>query len=77
MNRQRGFLLAESMTALLLAILGVSIFCLIFGQGLQVKEQMEKKTDKALAQHILRQTNLPRVQIHDHIYRREGNHEEK
>lgn len=70
MNRVKAFILAESMTALMITILGVSTFSLVFSQEIKIDQQMEKRTDRAVAQHILRKTHLAQVEIHDCLYRK-------
>lgn len=64
----RGFLLLESMVALTIAVLGVSIFSLCLGQGKVIEQKMEGKVDQELAAHIMRQSGVKKVVIHDHSY---------
>lgn len=73
----RGFLLWESMIALLISVLGVSAFFLCFSQNKLVERQMENRVDRELAYHIMRRNDLNKVVIHDHLYLAEDNHEKR
>lgn len=73
MNKAKGFLLLESMTALVIAILGLSLFTLLICENKKVEKEMARKTDYELAQHIMRKNKLNEVVIHDHKYSKKEN----
>lgn len=70
MNKVKGFLLLESLTALVIAIIGLSLFTLLICENKKVEKEMERKTDYEMAQHIMRKTDLKEVIIHDQLYER-------
>lgn len=71
MSKAKGFLMLESMTALIIAILGLSLFTLLICENKKVEKEMERKTDYELAQHMMRKNKLDEVIIHDHEYSKE------
>lgn len=68
MTKTKGFLLLESMIALTITVLGVSIFTLCLAQSKAVEKNMEHKVDQELAARIMRQSGIKRVILHDHSY---------
>lgn len=68
MKHTKAFIMIESLVALCLAFLGVSIFSLVVLSGYQEEKRMEQQTDQALARHIMRKNNVKQVKIHDRIY---------
>lgn len=63
-----GFLLAESMVALIVTTLGVMIMALIVGESRTLEHSSEAKTDRAYAWHVMNQNKVKQVLIHDHVY---------
>lgn len=76
-TKTKGFLLLESMIALAITVLGVSIFSLCLGQSKVIEQKMEDKVDRELATHIMRRNGIKKVVIHDHSYLSEVENGEK
>ncbi|MDF7672200.1 hypothetical protein PT281_02720 [Lactobacillus sp. ESL0701] len=70
--RLKGFLLAESMVALVLAIMGISVIALIVGASRANERQIELKTDRAYAWHVLKEEDLSKITVHDRVYQPAG-----
>lgn len=70
--RLKGFLLAESMVALVLAIMGVSMIALIVGASRVTERQIELKTDRTYAWHALKENDLSKIMVHNRIYQPAG-----
>lgn len=68
MKQVKGFVLAECMLSLVITILGLSIFALVLNENHKLAVRKEKETDIALANHIMRETKIKRIVIHDRIY---------
>lgn len=64
-KKTKGFLLLESMTALFVSILGLSLFVLTIAESQKTVKRMEKRTDYELAQHMMRENHLAKIIIHD------------
>lgn len=71
-RKQTGFLVAESMTALALAVIGVTLIALIVGQSRLEERNVELKTDQAFAWHIMKKSSLQQIKVHDRIYKAVG-----
>lgn len=71
-NRFNGFLIAESMTALLIAFLGVTALALVVGESRAFESRIERKTDRAYAWNILKANDIKEITVHDHVYRAAG-----
>lgn len=71
-KKQTGFLIAESMTALMLAVSGVTVMALVVGESRVVEENVELKTDRAYAWHVMKKCNLQQIKVHDHVYKAVG-----
>ncbi|WEV43025.1 hypothetical protein OZX56_05620 [Lactobacillus sp. ESL0684] len=69
----KGFLLAESMIALIIAILGVTSIALIVGQSRATERKLELKTDRVYAWHVLKKASLTKIEVHDCVYELAGN----
>lgn len=74
MGKTKGFLIAESMTGLLVAVIGISIFALIVAQNQKIERAMEAKTDRAYAWHVMREQKLDSVKVHSHVYKLKGSY---
>lgn len=58
----------ESMVGIAIAFLGMMIFSLVFIDSQKNEQRIEKKTDQALAERIMRENKIDQIMIHDHIY---------
>ena len=58
----------ESMVGITIAFLGMMIFSLVFIDSQKNEQRIEKKTDQALAERIMRENKLDQIMIHDHVY---------
>lgn len=67
--KSKGFLMLESIIAISIAFIGVSIFSVIFIDGHHLEQRIEQETDQALAQHLIGRFELSEITIHDHVYR--------
>ncbi|RHW49132.1 hypothetical protein [Lactobacillus bombicola] len=72
LNKLKGFLMAEGIIALAIAIAGVSLMALVIGEGRSIEQRMELKTDRAYAWHILKKLDLKEVKVHDRVYELRG-----
>ncbi|WP_147441035.1 MULTISPECIES: hypothetical protein [unclassified Lactobacillus] len=72
MRRLKGFLLAESMVALILAIMGVSSMALIVSDTRTTERKIELKTDRIYAWRVLKKNNLKSIMVHDQLYELRG-----
>ncbi|WEV37672.1 hypothetical protein [Lactobacillus sp. ESL0677] len=66
--RLKGFLLAESVVALVLAVMGVTLIALIVSSSMVNEHQIELKTDRTYAWHVLKESNLDKITVHDRVY---------
>lgn len=73
--KTKGFMMLESMVALTVAFLGMTIFSVVFLDSQKNEQRIEEKTDRALAERIMRDNNLKQVMIHDQVYRVENDEE--
>ena len=73
--KTKGFMMLESMVALTVAFLGMMIFSVVFLDSQRNEQRIEEKTDRALAERIMRDNNLKQVMIHDQVYRFENDEE--
>lgn len=73
MKTSKGFLLLEAILAILIASIAVTTFSTIIKATHENSFQMERKTDQALARHIMKTNNLKKITIHDHEYQDEKN----
>lgn len=71
MIKVKAFLMAEGMTALLVSLLSLSLFFLVVGEGKKVEVNLEQKTDRAYAKHVIQEQHLEKVEVHDHIYQKQ------
>lgn len=69
-NKLKGFLLAESCIALMIAALCLTMINICVGQSQKVEKQLEKKSDQAYAEKMIKDHNLEQIMVHDHIYRK-------
>lgn len=72
MKRVKGFLMAESVIALMIATIAVSCLYLIVSEGQKNGKEIELKTDRVYAYHVLNESNLDQVVVHDRIYEKAG-----
>lgn len=66
--KQKGFLIAESMIGLTIAIIGVMIMTLTLSSFKKVERNLELKTDRTYAWHVMRKNSLKEVTVHDRVY---------
>ncbi|MDN6029163.1 MAG: hypothetical protein ACTIAG_00950 [Lactobacillus sp.] len=64
-----GFILAESMVGLTIAVISVSLLATVIIPGRQFEQQQELRSDRADAWHLLQHRTLKQVMIHDRSYR--------
>lgn len=69
MSRQKGFLAAESLIGLTIAILGVMIMALVLSGARQTEKTIEQKVDRTYAWHAMTKNNLQEIEVHSRIYR--------
>ncbi|WLT01083.1 hypothetical protein RAM07_03830 [Lactobacillus helsingborgensis] len=67
-KKVKGFFIAESMVALMIALMGVTTLALIVGESRQIEQNIEHKTDFTYAWHVMRKNNLKKIVVHDHVY---------
>lgn len=67
--------MAESMTALVITFLGITVMALIFGQSRALEQKMELKVDRVYAWHVMNRCKLTKILVHDHLYQLTGNKE--
>ncbi|TSO26087.1 hypothetical protein [Lactobacillus sp. LL6] len=73
MSKQKGFLIAESLIGLTIAILGVIVMAITLSGMHKTERVLELKTDRAYAWHVMKENNLKEVMVHDRIYKMTGN----
>ncbi|GAA3636665.1 hypothetical protein GCM10022297_14060 [Lactobacillus hamsteri] len=66
--KSKGFILLESIIAMFISFLGVTILTLVVVEGKKMEKNMEIHTDRAVAMHMMNENNLNSVKIHDRIY---------
>lgn len=66
--KNKGFLMLESLVALVIAICGVMIFSMIVIDGRQTEQRIEQKTDQSLAKRMMKTNKISKVKVHDRIY---------
>lgn len=69
MSKQKGFLVAESLIGLTIAIFGVMIMALTLGGMHKTEQTLELKTDRAYAWHVMKENSLKEIMVHDRIYK--------
>lgn len=67
----KGFLMAESIIALAIALFAVSCLYLTVSENKKNERQMELKVDRAYAQHVLRKSGCQQIMVHDKIYEKD------
>lgn len=72
MRKTKGFLMAESLVALIIATVAVSCLYLTVAESQKNGREIELKTDRAYAYHVLKESNLDQVTVHDRIYEKVG-----
>lgn len=72
MIKVKGFLVIESFIAIIIAMIAVSCFYITVAENQKNGREMELKTDRAYAYHILTKTDLEQVTVHDRIYQKAG-----
>lgn len=70
--RIKGFLMMESFMAIMIATIAVSCLYLTVAENQKNGREIELKTDRAYAYHVLTESNLDQVMVHDRIYEEAG-----
>lgn len=71
----KGFLIVEGMIALVITFLGITIMALVVGQSRALEQKMELKTDRVYAWHVMNKCKLPKMLVHNHVYKLTGSKE--
>ena len=74
MKKVKGFLVIESFIAIIIAVIAVSCFYITVAESQKNGREMELKTDRVYAYHVLKANNLDQITVHDHVYERIGQH---
>lgn len=69
MTKQKGFLIAEGMVGLTVAILGVMLMAVIISGIQKTEKTIEQKTDRTYAWHAMKKNNLKEIEVHSKIYK--------
>lgn len=72
MMRIKGFLMTESLIALLISFLAVSTFYLLISEGQKNGRELELKVDEIYAECVLKKSKVDKIIVHDRIYRRKA-----
>lgn len=72
MKKMQGFLMVESMVAIIVSVVAVSCLYLTVAQSQKNGRSLELKTDRAYAYHILTSSHLRQIVVHDRIYEKAG-----
>ena len=72
MNKKSGFLIAESIIGLTIAIIGVMVMALTLSGMRKTERTLELKTDRAYAWRVMKENNLKEIMVHDRIYKIAG-----
>lgn len=72
-NRKKsGFLIAESMVGLMIALVSVATLALTVRESRIIERRIEQKTDRTYAWRVLKEHEIKRILVHDHIYELSG-----
>ncbi len=72
-NRKKsGFLMAESMVGLMIALVSVATLALTVRESRIIERRIEQKADRAYAWRVLKEHEIKRILVHDHIYELSG-----
>ena len=66
--KSKGFILLESIIAMFISFLGVTILTLVVVEGKKTEKNIEIHTDRTVAMHMMKENNLNSVKIHDRTY---------
>lgn len=72
MTKVRGFLMLESMLAILITFLGLMLFSLVVGESEKIEHHSELRADRILAWKMMHQNHLNQVTIHNRVYQING-----
>lgn len=61
--------MAESFVGLVIAILGVSIMATVLAGIKKTEKNIEQKTDRTYAWHVMTKNNLKEVEVHSRKYK--------
>ncbi|HJF39895.1 MULTISPECIES: hypothetical protein [Lactobacillus] len=74
MKKVKGFFIFESAIAIIISLFAVSCLYLTVAESQKNGREMELKTDRVYAYHVLKANNLDQITVHDHVYERIGQH---
>ncbi|WP_297951456.1 hypothetical protein [uncultured Lactobacillus sp.] len=74
MIKLKGFLVIESFIAIIIAVIAVSCLYVTVAENQKNGRELELKTDRAYAYHILNKTDLKQIMVHNRIYQKAGHH---
>lgn len=64
--------MAESMVGLMIALVSVATLALTVRESRIIERRIEQKTDRAYAWCVLKEHEIKRILVHDHIYELSG-----
>lgn len=70
MMKVKGFLIEESLVAIMIAMFAVSCLFLTVSENKKNEREMELRADRIYAKHVLKKCKLDQVTVHDRLYRR-------
>lgn len=74
MKKVKGFLIFESAIAIIISVVAVSCLYLTVAECQKNGQEIELKTDRIYAYHVLKTNDLDQITVHDHVYERVGQH---
>lgn len=70
--RVKGFLMIESLMALIITTIAVNCLYFTVAENQKNGREIELKADRAYAYHVLVKSKLDQVVVHDRIYEKAG-----
>ena len=64
--------MAESMVGLMIALVSVANLALTVRESRIIERRIEQKTDRTYAWRVLKEHEIKRILVHDHIYELSG-----
>lgn len=64
--------MAESMVGLMIALVSVATLALTVRESRIIERRIEQKTDRTYAWRVLKEHEIKRILVHDHIYELSG-----
>ena len=69
MMKTKGFLMIESLIALMITLIALTAFTTMILDSRQFEKKIEYRSDRALANYMLNEFKLKEVVVHDHVFR--------